>query len=140
MSTTTAKTPRTPRDTENKVEKAKALLAQGLSQKAVADQLGVAGWTISQWKTKGKLGNLPKGRIPKGEAARALAPVAAPGSIKSTRAGSPGKTAQPSTAVETLQAENEALRETVATLKALVPPAALAAYKQARASALAALD
>ena len=139
MSATTAKT-RTPRDTENKVEQAKKLLAQGLSQQDVAKQIVVSGWTISQWKKKGKLGELPKGRIPKSEATRALTPASATSTPKSVRGPKAGKIAAASSSVEALQAEIVALRETIVALKTLVPAETLAAYKQARALALAALD
>ena len=136
---TTAKT-RIPRDTENKVEQAKKLIAQGLSQQDVAKQIDVSGWTISQWKTKGKLGELPKGRIPKGEATKTLVPAGAKSTAKPVKGPKTGKIATASTSVEALEAEIVALKETIATLKALVPAETLAAYKQARASALAALD
>jgi hypothetical protein len=139
MSAAPAK-PRTPRNTDNKVEEAKRLIAQGLSQQDVAKQIDVSGWTISQWKTKGKLGDLPKGRIPKDKASTAPAPVATTTFVRSAKWRKEGIIAPNSSSIEELQAEVLVLRETVAALKALVPPATLAAYKQARASALAALD
>jgi predicted transcriptional regulator len=139
MPATTAKT-RTPRDTENKVEQAKKLIAEGLSQQDVAKQIDVSGWTISQWKKKGKLGELPKGRIPKGESSRVVTPIPAKSTTKPVKSPRVSKIEAASPSVAALEAEIVALKETIVTLKALVPAEKLAAYKQARAAALAALD
>ena len=129
---------RTPRNTDAKIVEAKRFIAEGLSQQDVAKKVGVSGWTISQWKIKGKLGELPKGRIPKAEASKALATAAV-----ATKPPTPlfyrATTSELST-IEDLRAENEALKTAVKELKALVPPTALAAYKKAAASVLAALE
>jgi transposase len=93
---------------ENRVKQiavVKRELGAGKSQLAAAKQAGVSNWTVTQWKNKGLLGGLPKGRIPKGQAAKVIA--------------------SGSTSAD-LSAEVIALR---AALKALVPAAKLAAYK-----------
>lgn len=134
----TKTTIRKPRDTENKIELAKKFIADGLSQQEVAKKVGVSGWTVSQWKIKGKLGALPKGRIPKNQVAKAITPNTT--TTKPVAAKAAKTTIASSATADALQAEIAALKDTLYELKALIPPATLAAYKQARAAALAALD
>ena len=95
-------------------------IGSGLSQQDAAKKNGVSGWTVSMWKKKGKLGSLPKGRITKAKiaiaakTAKVSKPITAPVKVSKSAVGG------------NLQAEVDALR---AALKALVPPAKLAAYK-----------
>lgn len=95
-------------------------IGSGMSQQDAAKKNGVSGWTVSMWKKKGKLGSLPKGRITKAKiantakAAKASKSVMTPAKVNKFAASG------------NLQAEVDALR---VALKALVPPAKLAAYK-----------
>jgi transposase len=95
-------------------------IGSGMSQQDAAKKNGVSGWTVSMWKKKGKLGSLPKGRITKAKIANAGK------AAKASKAPKAPAKASKATGSSDLQAEVDVLR---AALKALVPPAKLAAYK-----------